>query len=162
MQIADSNQVKSSHFPLKLYNFLISLSLVEVTFTRLLEQHRLRLILNILKIRFTRFINYNTYEMRFTGRLIFPVSPSPRSQSFLSGFLHIPHLTCSTIFPPCLVISSYLASNFSFLPFLFSLPSLFNPFIILSLSSLLFRKHSLFIERRKRYYVLFASTSQFN
>lgn len=159
MQIADSNQVKSSHFPLKLYNFLISL--VEITFTRLLEQ-RLTLILNILKIRFTRFINYNTYEMRFTGRLIFPVSPSPRSQSFLSGFLHIPHLTCSTIFPPCLVISSYLASNFSFLPFLFSLPSLFNPFIILSLSSLLFRKHSLFIERRKRYYVLFASTSQFN
>lgn len=122
MQIADSNQVKSSHFPLKLYNFLISL--VEITFTRLLEQ-RLTLILNILKIRFTRFINYNTYEMRFTGRLIFPVSPSPRSQSFLSGFLHIPHLTCSTIFPPCLVISSYLASNFSFLPFLFSLPSFF-------------------------------------
>lgn len=121
MQIADSNQVKSSHFPLKLYNFLISLSLVKVTFTRLLEQHRLTLILNILKICFTRFINYNTYEMRFTGRLIFPVSPSPRSQSFLSGFLHIPHLTCSTIFPPRNLFLSRFKFFFPSLPFLSSI-----------------------------------------
>lgn len=78
------------------------------------------------------------------GRLIFSVSRSPRSQSFLSGFLHIPHLTCSTVFS--LLLRNLFLSRFkflsSFLSCFFHFSSPFNPFIYslsLSLLSLLFR-----------------------
>lgn len=77
------------------------------------------------------------------GRLIFSVSRSPRTQSFLSGFLHIPHLTCSTVFS--LLLRNLFLSHFkflsSFLPCFFHFSSPSNPFIysLTLLLSLLFR-----------------------